>query len=362
MKRLGIFKSTALALTLVLTPITAHAADQKALKAQYSQAESFRLAGTGPQDQAKAFALLEPLALNGYARAQDRLAYYYLRGVGTEIDLEKSAYWYRQAIGNGREASRISLGKLLLKTGSAQEALQHLSTAADADLRGAKAQLAYSHFTREFGDFSDPRQGRKALENLVLEQDVIAIRFALILLSKGEKLSIPKDVLLANSLAIAEDPDNRYHAKISEALLPYLRVTGHFRTRDLRKKLLGNPDLRDKIRIAEELHLAVETNPGKYWIASEEIVGSAGPNDYARALFLASRFNKNAYVRILQIELSERGYLSAKPSGYLTSDTIKAVNAFCSDEGITEICQYGPLKSAAIKAIAQSLAKTMTSL
>lgn len=84
---------------------------------------------------------------------------------------------------------------------------------------------------------------------------------------------------------------------------------------------------------------------------------SAPPDVYARALSVAARINRNAYVRIVQKELRAQGYAVGRSSPYMNRPLIRAINRFCRDTGIVDDCRMGPLKSVTIKAVAGKLAE-----
>jgi hypothetical protein len=53
--------------------------------------------------------------------------------------------------------------------------------------------------------------------------------------------------------------------------------------------------------------------------------------------------NKNAYVYVLQQGLRDAGFYNGALDGYLTRQTIAAINRVCRQEGVEETCAQGPL-------------------
>lgn len=53
--------------------------------------------------------------------------------------------------------------------------------------------------------------------------------------------------------------------------------------------------------------------------------------------------NKNAYVYVLQQGLRDTGFYNGPLSGYLTQETITAINQVCRQQGVEQACQQGPL-------------------
>lgn len=355
MQHSSVIKTICLSVSLFILPLDSIAANTPTAKQVYAQAEVLRLGTDVKSDPAAAFQIMKDLANTGHARAQDKLAYYYLRGIGTAINVKNAEVWYQAAIKNGRKSSRTSYAKLLLKQNAFDEALTQLTLATQAEVRGAATLLAVSHHDGSFGPLSKQVQGTADLTKLAQTGDVRAIQYVLIRLARGDKFDLDSQRLMQDALQISRDPTNRYHAKTAEALLAFLRQKSDKKQQGLRAELLKNPDLRGKIWAAESLYLAVETNPASFWRASEEIVKSTNSNDYARALYLTSRLNKNAYVKILQKELGVLGYKPGRASGYLTSSTIRAITKLCKDIGISNTCRLGPLKSGSIKKIAKWL-------
>jgi hypothetical protein len=62
-------------------------------------------------DYAAAFRLLNPLAAQGNARAQDALGFMYERGNGVPRDDAQAVKWFRKSADQGNAAAQFSLGR-----------------------------------------------------------------------------------------------------------------------------------------------------------------------------------------------------------------------------------------------------------
>ncbi|MEM1078147.1 MAG: SEL1-like repeat protein [Pseudomonadota bacterium] len=320
----------------------------KALKARYSEAMALRT-----EAPVEAVAAMTALAEAGYPRAIDRLAYFHSKGQGVPQDLVRARALYAQAVAAGYDRSLIPLGKIALSLGEVELAQESLERAVAAGLEKAAPVLAWAHATERLGAGSDPARGLADLRVLAALDSRDAQVFLLAGLLKQPDAPGAKAKVLAQLETRAVDGD----AKAAEGLLRYYRLRGlGSETTQTRAALLETPGIRAKIRVEEGLYLAVERQPERFWLTSEDLLRDAPNPVFARALAVTSKLNKNAYIRILQAELTALGYRTGRPSPYLNAPLIRAVNQFCRDTGITESCRLGPLKSVTIKAVAAELA------
>ncbi len=321
---------------------------RKLHKARYSEAMALR--ETAPDAAATA---IRALAEAGYPRAMDRLAYFHTKGHGVPLDLGAAQALYAQAIAAGYDRSLVSLGKLALKTGDLALAEDSLEQAIAQGLDSAAPVLSWAHATERLGARSDPARGLATLRALAAQDSRDAQIFLLAGLLKQPQEPGATEAVLARLETRAAEGD----AKAAEGLLRYYRLRGlGAETARTRAALLETPGMRAKIRIEEGLYLAVEREPARFWLASEALLQEAPNPVFARALTVTSKLNKNAYIRVLQAELTALGYRTGRPSPYLNAPLIRAVNQFCRDTGISESCRLGPLKSVTIKAVAAELA------
>ncbi|MEM8553770.1 MAG: hypothetical protein AAGF71_02985 [Pseudomonadota bacterium] len=343
---------TAALFALCLSPALADTAPPR--KERYQDAMD--LVATAP---AAAHTAMAALADTGYPRAIDRLAQFTAKGVGVTADPATAMVLYAQAIDQGHAKSLVAMGKLLANTGDHAQALKVLEQAQAQNVKGADVALAVTHATGKLGPLSDQDAGWDTLLTLA-QRDRHKADTAMLYVAYKTGLAIENDhVILTRVTDRARDGDGR----AAESLLRYYRV--HKPSTDanvaFRLKLTQHPGVRPKVQAEEALHLAAIVEPAQFWTAAQKVVQAQTDEAFTRALVVTSKLNRNAYVRILQIELGSLGYLDGRPNGYLTHGTIRAFNAFCRDAQTTDACRYGPLKSAAVKAVSVELAKRRAS-
>ncbi|WP_299428176.1 hypothetical protein [uncultured Shimia sp.] len=307
----------------------------------------------------EAISTLQLICTTGYARACDRLGYFSFKGIEIDQDTAQAISYYSQAVQLGQSKSLVSLGKVQLSSHNYEAAQRSLLAASAQGLQKGDAVLAWAHATGRLGPLSDPRLGFPALVGLA----TAGSRDGQMLLLDALTRDLSQRVDVTDTLDQLHTRHADGDAKAAEALLKYYRVVGHARgTLAARDRLLQTEGLRAKIQVEEGLYLARDQNPAQFWLASEEIVRAA-PNDvFARGLAVAAKINKNAYVRIVQMELRELGYAVGQTSPYMNRPLIRSINAFCRDAGQERACLYGPLKSKTIKAVARELAQVRTEL
>ncbi|KNG93094.1 sel1 repeat family protein [Pseudaestuariivita atlantica] len=302
-------------------------------------------------------AQLQALSDEGYARATDRLAYMTYKGIGTAQDIARSKVLFRAAVDAGRTSSLVSLGKILMSDGDHQDAITALEAAVREGHAKAAPVLAWAHATGRLGDLSNKARGFSDLEKLA-DEDVLAAQMYL-LDAAARNNRRPGNLSSVLDRLHARHGDG--NARAAEALLRYYRAQRHPRgSIRTRVALMQTEGLRDKIRIEEGLYLALAQRPEAFWTLSEDLVKDAPRDVFARALSVTARINKNAYVRIVQKELRAQGYDVGEPSPYLKAPLIRAIAKFCTDTGMDAACQFGPLKSTTVKALAAKLAETRT--
>ncbi|MCH2069118.1 hypothetical protein [Shimia sp.] len=307
----------------------------------------------------EAIRTLQSICTDGYARACDRLGYFRFKGIGGNQDTAQAIAYYDKAVELGQSKSLVSLGKVQLSSQDYEAAQQSLLAASALGLQQGEAVLAWAHATGRLGPLSDPHLGIPTLVKLAKADS----RDGQMLLLDALTRDLSQRVDVTDTLDQLHKRHADGDAKAAEALLKYYRVVGHARgTLATRDRLLQTEGLRAKIQVEEGLYLARDQNPAQFWRASEEIVRAA-PNDvFARGLSVAAKINKNAYVRIVQMELRDLGYAVGRASPYMNRPLIRSINAFCRDTNQQSACLYGPLKSKSIKAVAGELAQVRAEL
>lgn len=330
----------------------AMAGDTTALKVRYAQAMEVIEA-----DREAGLAMLQVLAEAGYARAFDRLGYFYFTGRGGPQELDAAIAHYDKAIALGHRRSLLALGKTLLKRGDYVGADRVFLQAVSEGVPKAEITHAWAHATGRLGAGSRADAGLEALRRAAAAGSEDAQRFLLAALIAQPTAAAVRGEDFARIQARAAQGNTRD----AEALLRYYRLRGHpSGTVSARQTLLRTPGLRAKIATEEALHLAVRTDARRFWLVSEAIVARAPTDVFARALVVTARLNRNAYLRILQSELEALGYETGRRTAYLHGDLIAAFNRFCRDQDIATRCAAGPLKSATIKVAALELARLRT--
>ncbi|MEO0390232.1 MAG: hypothetical protein AAF218_04750 [Pseudomonadota bacterium] len=310
-----------------------------------------------PQDPVAGVAALDDLAKRGSARAASKLAFYTLRGIGRPKDTDEAIRLYRHAVDLGSDRTLLSLAKVLASEKRYDEAADALTTAQARDVKGARVAWLEASALSRLGTHSDPDSAWQDLQILAQQADPIAERAALYVAWK-RRAAIPNDApVIARHRALAMDGD----AKAAERLVRYLRTrtSGQGSYLTLRAELLALPGIRPAVRAEEALHVARLREASTFWQAAERIVSSVDEDSYARALFVTSRINKNAYVAILQRDLETLGYTPGEATGYLNIETLRAVYRFCDDRTIQKACVPGPAKSSTIRIVSRELAEAL---
>ncbi|MDA5557269.1 peptidoglycan-binding domain-containing protein [Shimia sp. MMG029] len=327
-------------------------------KERYAQAEALRLGTGASQDSASAFALMSDLARDGDSRAQARLAYYYLKGIGVDADPAAAAVWYEAAIDAGRDSARTSYAKLLAAQGAGDAALAQLDKASEAGLEKAQVLRATYHYQGKFGSASDADFGQAQLTDFATSGNMAAMQVVLAAMQKGASFDVDADLMTAQMLAFAREDQAKSGGKAAEALLRLWREQTDAQSIALRTELVAHPSLRMRAKAEEGLLLAHATHdPRAFRGAAEEIIAQTSGADFNRAVYVVSRLDKNAYVHVLQEELKRRGYAVGPTTGIFNTRTMWAVVEFCQDTGIQAECRLGPLRAKVIKVIVGELAE-----
>lgn len=326
---------------LAMTRAEAHAA--------YDAAETLR-----DTDASAAFEAMAELSQAGDGRATSRLAYYSLRGIGTEADLVRAEALYGLAMEQGHARSTLSRAKVLMMQGKGEEAETFFGDALTQEIRGAQAELATAHALARLGTASRPQEGWNELRALAEAGDPLAELSILRVGARLKRAAMPDDRdLLTRVLARAEEGDGR----AAEALLPYLRGPGRSASdaAALRSALIVHPGVRPRVAVAERLHLAAELEPARFWRAAEKIVSEAPEVARARALVVTAQINRNAYLWVAEPYLEDHGFRLSGRRGYLNRSQIRALNALCQSVSPSAECAAGPLRSTSIKSVANAL-------
>ncbi|SMP27242.1 peptidoglycan-binding domain-containing protein [Shimia sagamensis] len=321
-------------------------------KELYAQAEALRLG----DDTGAAFEMMTALAESGYGRAQAKLGYYYLKGIGTVPSSADAATWYQAAIAGGRDGARTSYAKLLMADGQTQAALEQLNAGAAAGIEKARSLRAVLHYEGRFGAASDRDVARSELAALAAEHDVPAMLTMLRGSLSGDAFEMTGSNLEAALISVARGNSDKRAGKAAEGLLKLWQEYPAEENQALRAEMLAHPSLRAKVWADQSLRLAYDIeSDDQFRQSAVHIVGQVPEDQRGRAFYLVSRLDKNAFVHVLQERLRDRGYYRGRTNGYLTQRTIQALARFCQDAGIQDTCRLGPLRSNVIKVVAAEL-------
>ncbi|GAA6181502.1 hypothetical protein NBRC116594_29400 [Shimia sp. NS0008-38b] len=358
MRRLALLALSILVLATVFAK-EAMASSEQVLseKERYALAESLRLGLAGTQDVVAAYQEMQALAQTGNARAQAKLAYYHLKGVGTVPDPDAAIEWYKQAIDGGREGVRTSLGKVLMRQGQTDAALEQLTLASAAGIEKAQVIRAIYHYEGKFGAKSDVEFGRAELTRFAKAGDMTSMQVVLMAMNAGKTFDVDPVRMSEHMISTARNDDGKTGGQAAEGLLRLWRERTDKEALALRAEMVAHAGLRGRIRAEDRLLLAYDTHDARaFRKEAEQIIAQTARSDYARAVLVVSRLDKNAFVHVLQEELRTRGYRVGKTTGIFNTRTLNAVVKFCADTNIQRDCRLGPLRSKVIKVIVGELA------
>ncbi|MEL6522343.1 MAG: hypothetical protein AAFQ66_15355 [Pseudomonadota bacterium] len=346
--------SLLLASVLVFSAGTCFATDTAKLndwRQQFDSIEALQEA-----DPTEAFAQMEVLANAGFPKAQDRMGYYYRFGVGTPRDLSQAKHWYEKAVAGARDYALGPLARVEAELGNGDAAYKYLVRGVAKNMPGTVRQMGFAHIDRTLGQFSDPSTGLTMLEDLAAAGD---IKVARPLLSRynWRRLPFPAPIAIVEEVEAAGLAGS---SRDAETALTYLTLLSDKspEVTARRAALLQVPGIRGRFKSSEEIILSHDTNSADFRDNAAKILSETDPPDYARAAFTVHQLDNNAFLMILQTELTKRGYNSGPSDGLLGAKTIKAITHFCIDHEILDVCKHGPRKSAAVKAIAAKISET----
>jgi TPR repeat protein len=84
-----------------------------------------------PKDERLAFVLNQEAAEQGYGDAVLAMGWFYLNGVGVDVDLDEAERWYRKSARQGDPSAMFSLGQIAYNRHSYGDALTWLKRATD---------------------------------------------------------------------------------------------------------------------------------------------------------------------------------------------------------------------------------------
>lgn len=301
-----------------------------------------------------AFTEMSVLAESGFAPAMDRMGYLYRNGIGTDVDLLAAQMWFQRAVDAEHPWSFANLASLEIQLGNGDAARALLETAVADDRPGTPRLLAQSHIDRKLGAGSDPDLGRAMLIDIAAHGDDNAARDLVLRYNWSRLDGAAPDAIVAQVERAGLNGDPQF----AEAALVYLTRTGSNCPIEMQRRaaLAEVPDIRDRVLSVERIQLARDLNPATFWTEFENIMAQTEPANYGRAATTGFWINKNAWIRVLQIELRALGYYNGSINARMTARTIRAHNRFCRDAGIWSTCATGPLRGPSVRAVADAIA------
>ncbi|MGJ8585510.1 MAG: tetratricopeptide repeat protein [Marinosulfonomonas sp.] len=326
--------------------------------AKYKLAEALRT-GTGtPQDLPRSAELFQELAELGNRNAYQRLGDFYNRGTGVAIDKEKAIDYYSKAAAAGSGYANILLGRTLADTDQGEAALAAFVAAEQSGQKSAELEIAAGHANGVFGSQTNPDLGIPVLEKLAVNGNAAAALKLLRFLENDPNLEINVEEILKSAHVASLFGDSNATA----GLVRFYRMQPNLAENALeqRQTLLDNrgDSMRPARYVDERLYLIHDTLPQAEAFREMQAVLQSAPSDvYANGLLRIRNLDQNAYVFVLQGELSQLGYLDGQTNGQLNSRTVRSIAAFCADKDIAKICAMGPLRGTSAKAIGIALAE-----
>lgn len=320
----------------------------------------------------------------GLPAAAIKLGYLYLSGAGTiEADPARAAAYFTEAADSGDSTGQISLALLLLEgkgvDKDVERALGLLRLAAGTGSAWANGALGgvYADGRNLDPDYVQARQFSAAAQTA--GDDTAMLRLGMLLATgplagehagEGVKLveasvadELPGAVvgrarlrfmgLMGSNGAVAAESELRSEVEAGDPaalrlLLQMYRAGGAGLKASPRKAqslLDANAALLTPQAVAFETIALRAVTP-----ATEQSLADIGAAlhdiarpDFSQTLQMLFWGNKNAYVYALQQELQYAGFYTGPLSGYLTKETISAINRACVQEHVEKTCAQGPL-------------------
>ncbi|MBY5931713.1 hypothetical protein KUV51_01775 [Tateyamaria omphalii] len=306
-------------------------------------------------DPSAAYAGMLEMARGDYTPAKDRVAFYLRNGLGTDKDLASARRWYKQAVADEHPWSFANLARVEIELGQGDAALAVLQAAVQEDRPGTRLLLGTGHIDGHFGVASDPELGRNILTGMAEQGDAKAAH-DLIARINWKRLPGPASDTV---VALVEETGLAGDARHAEAALIYLSgLEDQSEATLARRAVLADVSgIREQVLAPERIRLAAAMQPAQFPSLMEEVLGETGPETYARAASTAFWIDQNAWVRVLQMELREKGYYAGRINGRMTTRTIRAQARFCRDVGIWDVCATGPLRGPTVRAVADAIAQ-----
>jgi len=318
--------------------------------------------GTSP-DIAAALALYEDLSKRGNAMADLRLGELYAEGTQVPQDLPRAIDHFGRAIAGGNDTARVGLAKALVAAGRGAEALPVIDEAVARGVRMAETLRAVWHFEGGFGDASDRAFGAAEMRRLAEAGDVYVARRALIAHERKSRRieGLDLEKVLAGLNVAAEAGNQQAMISLARAYreLAWLIPDARERHRALVERY--GAELGVDYEVPERLESLYDPDhPAESREAAFAFLAKQGGEAFENGLMRLRTIDQSAYVYALERLLQDRGYATGPADGTLDTASLAAVQAFCRDEGLWDVCQHGPLNYDSAKVIVPVLGRLHT--
>lgn len=287
-----------------------------------------------------------------------------LTGTGGEVDEAGAAEAFSKARDAGDNFALIHLGRMardgrgLPKNGADAIALFEAALSSTPEVSEvAMRELISGHGLGLFGAESKPE---KAIEIAKVGFQKRSAGAALGILSLPTRLeTVYPDLvpLWEPALAIAGEAADKGDPMAARRLLGYWHVAS-LESSDAARRAAEIADLYGGILDPDQLQrhkVVFAAMNGASPAEIAETFKDAKGKEAASAIFDLQKANLNAYVAVLQSKLGERGLYKGEANGKMNKRTISAINAFCREVKIDDICAVGPLSWQAAQAIGLAL-------
>lgn len=327
------------------------------IEAQSELAKILANPESGIADFRRAYELAAPLADSGNVDAMMLVAGLYQSGAGVERSYPLANDLYLRAAAAGENSAVVRAAEVEIRRGLTTRATERLMDAVSQGIPGAGAVLADAHIRGLLADKSERHTGILMTETGVAAGDLSFVILALDLIVDDVWIQVDTETLINQAERAAED-GNSFAA---EALLRALR--GRPQAFDAPLKKRGQylerfaGILRPHAFAQEKAALMLETMPRNMVLAElRKLLAGSDFETYYSTLVGVSRSDRNAYVYLVQHELSQAGVYKGQPNGLLNSGTLRSILAFCAENGYAQECEHGPLRGTAVRLFSASLA------
>lgn len=315
-------------------------------------------------DPVRARGLLEEAAAMEGFKGWMVLGQLRLTGTGGDVDEAGAAEAFSKARDAGDNFALIHLGRMardgrgLPQDGADAIALFEAALSTSPEVSEvAMRELISGHGLGLFGAESKPE---KAIEIAKLGFQKRSAGAALGILSLPTRLeTVYPDLvpLWEPALAIAGEAADKGDPMAARRLLGYWHVAS-LESRDAALQAAEIADRYASILDPDQLQrhkVVFAAMNGARPAEIAETFRDAQGKEAASAIFDLQKANLNAYVAVLQSKLGERGFYEGDANGTMNKRTIAAINAFCRDVKIEDICAVGPLSWQAAQALGVAL-------